>query len=207
MQTRLARGKCAGLLADHRSAHVVYAFFFLFFSISLSFFSPLLPLSLLPPLLFLLSLCLFSFPCSSLSSSFFLPSSPFFPLGSPTPAREEEAVGIVSGAWMGGHCAAPVYADQRFATLANGWLSWRPSIRSYAFMFVYERGTSALHTASRGLPAHAAGAQNRGDGAFTPRPGLDEFEFIVDRRSRSTSPTQAPVALLLSTSDGQRFEK
>src|SRR5438876_11514212 len=44
-------------------------------------------------------------------------------------AREEEAVGIVSGAWMGGMRGAVLMQTSGFATLANVLARWRFPIR------------------------------------------------------------------------------
>ena len=56
-------------------------------------------------------------------------------------AREEEAIGIVSGAWMGGMRAAVLMQTSGFATLANVLASLAIPYQIPLIMFVSERGT------------------------------------------------------------------
>ncbi|TKW79258.1 MAG: decarboxylase, partial [Bradyrhizobium icense] len=56
-------------------------------------------------------------------------------------AREEEAVGIVSGAWMGGMRGAVLMQTSGFATLANVLASLVVPSQIPLIMFVSERGT------------------------------------------------------------------
>src|SRR6201985_3586868 len=66
-------------------------------------------------------------------------ADPFF-TAFPT-AREEEAVGIVSGAWMAGMRGAVLMQTSGFATLANVVGSLVSPSQSPLVMFVSERGT------------------------------------------------------------------
>ena len=68
-----------------------------------------------------------------------LHADPFFTTF-PT-AREEEAVGIVSGAWMGGVRGAVLMQTSGFATLANVLASLAVPYQIPLIMFVSERGT------------------------------------------------------------------
>src|SRR3954469_19467521 len=68
-----------------------------------------------------------------------LHADPFFTTF-PT-AREEEAVGIVSGAWMGGRRSAVLMQTSGFATLANVLASLAIPYQIPLIMFVSERGT------------------------------------------------------------------
>src|SRR5690242_21725231 len=68
-----------------------------------------------------------------------LHADPFFTTF-PT-AREEEAVGIVSGAWMGGLRGAVLMQTSGFATLANVLASLAIPYQIPLIMFVSERGT------------------------------------------------------------------
>jgi sulfopyruvate decarboxylase alpha subunit len=126
-----------------------------------------------------------------------LHADPFFTTF-PT-AREEEAVGIVSGAWMAGMRGAVLMQTSGFATLANVLASLAAPYQIPLIMFVSERGT--------------LGEFNYGQSRVcrTMRPvldslamehhtltRLDELEFIVDRSIRQAITTQAPVALILS---------
>jgi sulfopyruvate decarboxylase alpha subunit len=125
-------------------------------------------------------------------------------------AREEEAVGIVSGAWMGGMRGAVLMQTSGFATLANVLASLAIPYQIPLIMFVSERGTLGEFNYGQSLVCR------------TMRPvldslamehhtatRLDEFEFIVDRSIRQAITTQAPVALILSPllTGGKVFEK
>ena len=114
-------------------------------------------------------------------------------------SREEEAVGIVSGAWMGGTRGAVLMQTSGFATLANVLASLAMPYQIPLIMFVSERGTLGEFNYGQSLVCR------------TMRPvldslamehhtctRLDEFEFIVDRSIKQAVTTQAPVALILS---------
>src|ERR1700726_1840003 len=126
-----------------------------------------------------------------------LHADPFFTTF-PT-AREEEAVGIVSGAWMGGTKGAVLMQTSGFATLANVLASLAIPYQIPLIMFVSERGTLGEFNYGQSLVCR------------TMRPvldslamehhtatRLDEFEFIVGRSIKQAITTQAPVALILS---------
>ena len=68
-----------------------------------------------------------------------LHADPFFTTFATT--REEEAVGIVSGAWMGGMKGAVLMQTSGFATLANVLASLAMPYQIPLIMFVSERGT------------------------------------------------------------------
>ena len=114
-------------------------------------------------------------------------------------AREEEAVGIVSGAWMGGMRGAMLMQTSGFATLANVLASLVVPSQIPLIMFVSERGTLGEFNWGQTLVCR------------TMRPvldslamehhtctRLDEFEFIADRSIKQAVATQAAVALILS---------
>ena len=114
-------------------------------------------------------------------------------------AREEEAVGIVSGAWMAGMRGAVLMQTSGFATLANVLASLVVPSQIPAILFVSERGTLGEFNIGQSLVCR------------TMRPvlnslamehhtctRLDEFEFTVDRSIKQAIATQAPVALILS---------
>jgi sulfopyruvate decarboxylase alpha subunit len=125
-------------------------------------------------------------------------------------AREEEAVGIVSGAWMAGMRGAVLMQTSGFATLANVLASLAVPYQIPLIMFVSERGTLGEFNYGQSLVCR------------TMRPvldslamehhtatRLDEFEFIVDRSIKQAIATQAPVALILSPllTGGKVFDK
>lgn len=114
-------------------------------------------------------------------------------------AREEEAVGIVSGAWMAGMRGAVLMQTSGFATLANTLASLALPYQIPLIMVVSERGTLGEFNAGQALVCR------------TMRPvldalalehhtitRLDELEFIADRSIKQAVATQAPVALILS---------
>ena len=124
--------------------------------------------------------------------------------------REEEAVGIVTGAWMGGMRGAVLMQTSGFATLANVLASLAIPYQIPLIMFVSERGTLGEFNYGQALVCR------------TMRPvldslaiehhtctRLDEFEFIVDRSIKQALTTQAPVALILSPllTGGKTFDK
>ena len=125
-------------------------------------------------------------------------------------AREEEAVGIVAGAWMGGRRGAILMQTSGFATLANVLASLVVPCQIPLIMIVSERGTVGEFNYGQSLVCR------------TMRPvleslamehhtmtRLDECEFIVDRSIKQAIATQAPVALILSPllTGGKVFEK
>jgi sulfopyruvate decarboxylase alpha subunit len=137
-----------------------------------------------------------------------LHADPFFTTF-PT-AREEEAVGIISGAWMGGMRGAVLMQTSGFATLANVLASLAIPYQIPLIMFVSERGTLGEFNYGQSLVCR------------TMRPvldslamehhtvtRLDEFEFIADRSIKQAITTQAPVALILSPllTGGKVFDK
>jgi sulfopyruvate decarboxylase alpha subunit len=124
-------------------------------------------------------------------------ADPFF-TAFPT-AREEEAIGIVSGAWMGGLRGAVLMQTSGFATLANALASLAIPYQIPLIMFVSERGTLGEFNYGQSLvcrtmrPVLDALAVEHHTATR-----LDEFEFIVDRSIKQAIATQAPVALILS---------
>ena len=126
-----------------------------------------------------------------------LHDDPFFTTFSTT--REEEAIGILAGAWMGGMRGTLLMQTSGFATLANVLASLVVPSQIPAIMFVSERGTLGEFNLGQALVCR------------TMRPvldslamehrtitRLDELEFITDRSIKQAIATQAPVALILS---------
>ena len=102
-------------------------------------------------------------------------------------SREEEAIGIVSGAWMGGMCGAVLMQTSGFATLANVLASLALPYQIPAIMLVSERGTLGEFNYGQALVCR------------TMRPvldsstiehhtvtRLDELEFIADSKTNRT---------------------
>lgn len=114
-------------------------------------------------------------------------------------AREEEAVGIVAGAWMAGMRGVLLMQTSGFATLANVIASLAVPFQIPVVMIISERGTLGEFNWGQALTCR------------TMRPvldslaiehhtieRLDQAEFIADRTIRQAMLTQAPAALILS---------
>jgi sulfopyruvate decarboxylase alpha subunit len=135
-------------------------------------------------------------------------SDPFFTAFVTT--REEEALGIVAGAWMGGVHGIVLMQTSGFATLPNAIASLAVPFQIPVLLMVSERGTLGEFNIGQALVAR------------TMRPvldslamehhtlsRLDEVEFIVDRSIRQAVATQAPVTFILSPllTGGKVFQK
>ena len=114
-------------------------------------------------------------------------------------AREEEAVGILSGAWMGGMRGAVLMQTSGFATLPNALASLAVPCQIPALLFVSERGTLGEFNLGQAMVCKtmrpvldALGIENH---TITRQ---DELAFILDRSIKQAVATQAPVAFILS---------
>ena len=114
-------------------------------------------------------------------------------------AREEEAVGVVSGAWMAGMRGVVLMQTSGFATLANAIASLAVPFQIPVVMMISERGTLGEFNLGQAMVCR------------TMRPvldslamehhtieRLDQVEFITDRTIKQAVQTQAPAALILS---------
>jgi sulfopyruvate decarboxylase alpha subunit len=124
-------------------------------------------------------------------------ADPFF-TAFPT-AREEEAVGILSGAWMGGMRGILLMQTSGFATLPNVIASLACAAQIPLLMMVSERGTLGEFNLGQALVCRtmrpvldALGVEQH----TVTR--LDEAEFIVERTIRQAISTQTPACLILS---------
>jgi sulfopyruvate decarboxylase alpha subunit len=114
-------------------------------------------------------------------------------------AREEEAVGIIAGAWMGGTLGAVLMQTSGFGTLANVLASLAVPYQIPLIMVISERGTLGEFNWGQALvcrtmrPVLQALAMEHH--TITR---LDELDFIADRSIKQAVMTQAPVALILS---------
>jgi len=125
-------------------------------------------------------------------------------------AREEEGLGIVAGAWMGGTRGILLMQTSGFATLPNVIASLAVPFQVPVLMMVSERGTLGEFNLGQSLVAR------------TMRPvldalavehhtmtRLDEAEFILDRSITQAVATRAPCCFILSPllTGGKVFEK
>jgi sulfopyruvate decarboxylase alpha subunit len=113
--------------------------------------------------------------------------------------REEEALGIVTGAWMGGMRGTILMQTSGFATLPNALASLAVPYQIPLLMLISERGTLGEFNLGQAMVCRtmrpvldALGIENH---TITR---LDELEFILDRSIKQAVATQAPCALILS---------
>lgn len=116
-----------------------------------------------------------------------------------TATREDEAVGVVTGAWMGGMRGAVMMQTSGFALIANALASLVVPYQIPAILVVSERGTMGEFNIGQVLVAR------------TLRPTLDTLAvahhtltdaaslgFVVDRSIKQAILTQSPVVFILS---------
>jgi sulfopyruvate decarboxylase alpha subunit len=123
--------------------------------------------------------------------------------------REEEALGIVTGAWMGGMRGAVLMQTSGFGTIPNVLASLVVPSQIPALIFVSERGTLGEFNLGQAMVCKtmrpvlgSIGVENH---TITR---LDELGFIVDRSIKQAVATQAPVTFILSPllTGGKVFE-
>ena len=134
-------------------------------------------------------------------------ADPFFNAFAAT--REEEALGIITGAWMGGLRGAVLMQTSGFGTIPNALASLVVPCQIPALIFVSERGTLGEFNLGQALVCK------------TMRPVLnslavenititrqDELAFTIDRSIKQAVATQAPVTFILSPllTGGKMFE-
>lgn len=116
-----------------------------------------------------------------------------------TPAREEEAVAIVAGAYMGGRRGVTMMQTSGFATIPNALASLACPFQIPVVMIISERGVLGEFQQGQAMVCR------------TMRPvlqslGIEHFaiqdrahvEFVVDKMIKQAFATQAPAAILLS---------
>ena len=113
--------------------------------------------------------------------------------------REDEAIGMVAGAWMGGLKGCIMMQTSGFALIANALASLVMPFQIPAIMVISERGTLGEFNIGQSLVARVL------------RPTLDTLgivhhtlteestlPFIVDSSIKQAITTQSPVAFILS---------
>jgi sulfopyruvate decarboxylase alpha subunit len=113
--------------------------------------------------------------------------------------REEEGLGIVSGAWMGGKRGALLMQTSGFATLPNALASLAVAFQIPVLLIVSERGTLGEFNPGQAIVCRtmrpvldSLGVEHH----VCAR--LDELEFIADRTIKQALATRAPATLILS---------
>jgi sulfopyruvate decarboxylase alpha subunit len=115
------------------------------------------------------------------------------------PAREEEAVGIVAGAYMAGKRGIVLMQTSGFATLANVLASLAVPCQIPVLMMISERGTLGDFQLGQAIVCRTMrpvlGSLGIEHYAITR---LEDVEFIVDSMIKQAFSTQAPAAMILS---------
>jgi len=123
--------------------------------------------------------------------------------------REEEALGIITGAWMGGMLGAVLMQTSGFGTIPNALASLVVPSQIPALIFVSERGTLGEFNLGQALVCktmrpvlNSLAVENV---TITRR---DELAFVLDRSIKQAVATQAPVTFILSPllTGGKVFE-
>jgi sulfopyruvate decarboxylase alpha subunit len=113
--------------------------------------------------------------------------------------REEEAVGIVCGAWMGGKRGVVLMQTSGFATLPNALASLAATFQIPVLMIISERGTLGEFNLGQALVCRTMRPILDSIGVETYTISrLDELEFIADRTMQQAYQTQESAALILS---------
>jgi sulfopyruvate decarboxylase alpha subunit len=124
-------------------------------------------------------------------------ADPFFTCFATT--REEEALGIVTGAWMAGMRGIVLMQTSGFATIPNALASLAVPYQIPALIMVSERGTLGEFNIGQALVCRTMRPVLDSLGVETHTiTRLDELQFIVDRTIKQAVTTQAPAALILS---------
>jgi sulfopyruvate decarboxylase alpha subunit len=115
------------------------------------------------------------------------------------PAREEEAVGIVAGAWMAGTRGIVLMQTSGFATLPNVLASLVVPYQIPLLMIISERGTLGDHQLGQAIVCRTMRPvlQTLGIEHFAIE-RLDDVEFVVSNMAKQAYATQAPAAIILS---------
>ena len=134
-------------------------------------------------------------------------ADPFFTTFAAT--REEEAIGIVTGAWMGGMRAAVLMQTSGFATIPNALASLVVPSQIPALIFVSERGTLGEFNLGQAMVYKTMRPVLDSLGIETHTiTRIDELAFIIDRSIKQAVATLAPVTFILSPllTGGKVFE-
>lgn len=113
--------------------------------------------------------------------------------------REEEAIGIVTGAWMAGMRGAVLMQTSGFATIPNALASLVCPSQIPALIFVSERGTLGEFNLGQAMVCKTMRPVLDSLGVETHTiTRIDELAFIIDRSIKQAVATLAPVTFILS---------
>jgi sulfopyruvate decarboxylase alpha subunit len=124
-------------------------------------------------------------------------ADPFFTVVSP--AREEEAVAIVTGAYMGGKRGIVLMQTSGFATIVNALASLACPFQIPLLMMISERGTLGEFQQGQAIVCRTMRPvlQSLGIEHFAIQE-MDQIEFVVSGMVKQAFATQAPAAMILS---------
>jgi sulfopyruvate decarboxylase alpha subunit len=114
-------------------------------------------------------------------------------------SREDEALGIVAGAWMGGIKGCVLMQTSGFGVAPNALASLIVPFQIPAIMIISERGTLGEFNSGQALVARTMRPVL--DSVAVPHHTLTDettLRFMVDKSIKQAVATQAPVALILS---------
>jgi sulfopyruvate decarboxylase alpha subunit len=113
--------------------------------------------------------------------------------------REDEAIGVVAGAWMAGMRGCVMMQTSGFGTLPNALASLLVPYQIPAILIVSERGTLGEFNIGQVLVSRTM-RPTLDAVAMTHHTLADEetMPFMVDRAIKQAVATQSPVALILS---------
>ncbi len=115
------------------------------------------------------------------------------------PAREEEAIAIVAGAYMGGLRGIALMQTSGFATITNALASLVCPFQIPMLMMISERGALGEFQLGQAIVCRTMRPvlETLGIEHFAlQRP--DDVEFVVDKMIKQAFATQAPAAIILS---------
>jgi sulfopyruvate decarboxylase alpha subunit len=115
------------------------------------------------------------------------------------PAREEEAVGIITGAYMGGRRGIVLMQTSGFATIPNVLASLACPYQIPLVMMISERGTLGEFQQGQAIVCRTMRPvlQCLGIEHFAIQ-DLSHVEFVVNGMIKQAFATQAPAAIILS---------
>lgn len=115
------------------------------------------------------------------------------------PAREEEAVGIIAGAYMGGVRGITLMQTSGFATLPNALASLVRPYQIPLVMMVSERGTLGDFQLGQAIVCRTMRPvlESLNIEHFAIQ-RLEDVEFVVDKMIKQAFATQEPAALIMT---------
>lgn len=116
-----------------------------------------------------------------------------------SPAREEEAIAIVAGAYMGGRRGITLMQTSGFATVPNALASLACPFQLPIIMIISERGVLGEFQQGQAMVCRTMRPvlQSLGIEHFAIQ-DRSQFEFVADGMIRQAFATRAPAAIILS---------